>query len=243
MVTMEKPTYGELARYYDLIYNWKDYRKESQRLLGLISKYKESTGRKLLDVGCGTGTHLIYFTKKFDCTGIDLNQSMLTIAKKKLKDVKFVKANMTNFKIGQRFDVITCLFSAIGHVKTYSNLNKTITCFSKHLRKGGVVIIEPWFTKQKFRPGTSHLTIYEAKGIKIVRLTDSQLKNNNSILEMHYLIAEKNKKIKYFIDRLDEGLFDTAKTLKFLKNAGFKALYLKSGLMNDRGLYIGVKIK
>ena len=42
--------YGELAEYYDLIYSFKDYKKESVRIKALVSKYKRSEGRELLDV-------------------------------------------------------------------------------------------------------------------------------------------------------------------------------------------------
>jgi hypothetical protein len=37
--------YRELARYYDLIYSFKDYKKEAVRIKALISNYKESEGK------------------------------------------------------------------------------------------------------------------------------------------------------------------------------------------------------
>ena len=68
--------YKELARYYDLIYPYKNYKKEAEDISDLISKYKRSEGDTLLDVACGTGKHLEYFQNEFSCTGIDLNQEM-----------------------------------------------------------------------------------------------------------------------------------------------------------------------
>ncbi|GAG89663.1 unnamed protein product, partial [marine sediment metagenome] len=53
--------YKKLAKYYDLIYHWKDYEKEAHSVKDLIKKYKKSDGNKLLDVGCGTGKHLEQF--------------------------------------------------------------------------------------------------------------------------------------------------------------------------------------
>ena len=58
---------------------------------------------------------------------------------------------------------------------------------------------------------------------------------------MHYLVAEKNKNVKHFVDRHEVGLFEIGKTLRLMKEAGFKAKFLKSGLMKDRGIYIGIK--
>lgn len=46
--------YKELAKYYDLIYHWKNYKKETDKIKKLISRYKKSDGKALLDVACGT---------------------------------------------------------------------------------------------------------------------------------------------------------------------------------------------
>ena len=45
--------YKTLAKYYDLIYTWKDYEKEAKVIKKLISKNKLSTGKQLLDVEQG----------------------------------------------------------------------------------------------------------------------------------------------------------------------------------------------
>lgn len=233
--------YKEIAKYYDLIYSWKDYKKEIKIIKKLIPKYKKSKGKELLDIGCGTGQHLRYLKNSFICTGIDSNEEMLKIAKKNVKGVAFKKADMANFNLRKKFDVILCLFSSIGYVKTYADLKKTINNFSRHLKTGGIVIIEPWFTKSAFKAGLPAMTTYDRKNIKIVRLNVSRVKNNISILDMYFLVAEKGEDVKHYVDRHELGLFDISQTLKFMKEAGLDAKFLKNGLMKDRGLFAGVK--
>lgn len=234
--------YGESAKVYDLIYSWKDYRKESQKLLKLIRKYKKSKGKELLEVACGTGTHLQYLITKFNCTGLDYSKGMLDEAKRKLKGIRFIQANMINFNLDRQYDIVTCLFSAIGHVKTYENLDKTINNFAKHLKKGGVVIIEPWFTDKTYKgDGSPYMHTYDGRDIKIARLNVSFKKNRMSIMDMHYLIAERGKGVRHYVEKLELGLFEIDKTLELMKRAGFDARFLKNGLMKDRGLYIGIK--
>ena len=232
--------YKELAKYYDLIYSWKDYKKEIKIIKRLISKYKKSKGKELLDVGCGTGHHLRYLKNDFICTGIDSNAEMLKIGKKNVKDVVFKKADMIKFDLHKKFDVILCLFSSIGYVKTYANLKRTIRNFSRHLKSGGIAIIEPWLTKSAFKAGFPAMTTYDGKNIKIARLNVSKVKNTVSILDMDYLIAEKNRDIKHYADRHELRLFDANKTLPFMKEAGLQTKFLKKGLM-DRGLILGIK--
>ncbi|MFW6220778.1 MAG: class I SAM-dependent DNA methyltransferase [Nanoarchaeota archaeon] len=238
----QKSLYTDLAKYYDLIYSWKDYMKESEKLVKLILKYKKSNGNNLLEVACGTGKHLSYLKNNFSCIGIDLNLGILNIAKKNVKDVSFKKADMINFNLNKKFDIITCLFSSIGYVKTYKNLEKTIKNFSLNLNKGGVLIIEPWFTMAIYKKGLPHMTVYEDDKIKIARLSVSNIKKNVSILDMHYLIAEKNKTVLHFIDRHELGLFEIDKTLKIMEKYNLKAKYLKNGFSKNRGLFICVKI-
>ena len=234
--------YKKLAKYYDLIYHWKDYEKEAHSIKDLIKKYKKSDGNKLLDVGCGTGKHLECFLDDFSCMGIDINNEMVEVARTKFKDVIFEQKDMIDFNLKTEFDVILCLFSSIGYVKTYSNLEKTMLNFKNHLKKGGVLIIEPWFTKSTYWDGHPGMTTYEGEAIKIARLNSSKIEGDLSIMEMHYLIAEKDKDVIHFVDTHELGLFETDKTLDFMEKACLQAEFLKDGLMEGRGLFIGVKL-
>lgn len=232
----------ELAEYYDLIYHWKDYKTEADTIKDLIEKYKKSDGKILLDVGCGTGMHIKYFKDDFSCMGIDINNEMVEVAKSKVKNVIFEQGDMIDFNLKTSFDVILCLFSSIGYVKTYSNLVKTIMNFANHLKKGGVLIVEPWFSKSVFWVGVPGMTTYDGEDVKIARLNTTKIEGDLSIMEMHYLIAERNGEIKHFVDIHELGLFEHDKTLEIMKKANFDSDFLKDGLMKDRGLFIGVKI-
>ncbi len=185
--------------------------------------------------------HIKYFKDEYSCTGIDINIEMVVVAKRKVKGVIFKQGDMINFDLNTEFDIILCLFSSIGYVKTYSNLEKTLMNFSSHLKKGGLLIVEPWFTKSAFRVGMPGMTTYDGDDVKIARLNTTRVIGDLSIMEMHYLIAEKNEDVKHFVDIHELGLFEHDKTLEIMARANFKSEFLKDGLMKDRGLFIGVK--
>ena len=235
--------YKELAKYYDLIYSWKDYKRDTAKIKKFISQYKKSNGNKLLDVACGTGHHLKYLKSKFSCCGIDINQTMLKIAKKNVKGVVFRRADMKNFCINKKFDIIICLFGSVAYVKTYKNLRQTIKNFSNHLKKGGIAIIEEWIRKSEFKKGHVYMNTYDDENIKLARIGTSKLRANDIVeADMYYLVGEKGKSIRYFSDKHELGLFDSDEILNLMKQVGFKAKFFKKGLMKDRGIYIGVKI-
>lgn len=236
--------YASNGRYYDLVYGWKDYEKETEIIERLITKFKVNNGDKLLDVGCGTGAHLKYMTRNYKCTGLDINSDLLAVASEKNKNIDFQTGDMINFKMDINFDVITCLFSSIGYVKTLENLEKTLKNLFIHLNVGGVLVIEPWFNKQSksFKVNIPFLTTFEAKEVKIARLSMAKIKDDLSIMDTHYLVAENGGVVKHFSEEHVLGLFEKDDVLKIMKNVGFSPAFLAEGLNEeDRGLYIGTK--
>ncbi|MBD3192497.1 MAG: methyltransferase domain-containing protein [Candidatus Heimdallarchaeota archaeon] len=234
--------YHELAKYYDYIYSKKDYQTEVQKLEEIIEKYKTSSGKELLDVACGTGSHLKYFVKKFNCTGVDINPEMLKVAKNKVPQVKFIESDMSELNLNKKFDVIVCLFSSIGYLATEEKLTKAIQGFSNSLKEGGIVIIEPWLTKENYRVGSPHLTVYDGKNLKIARANVSMLKENNiSYFDMHYLIVEKDKEVKYFVDHHELALFPIELLIEQMEKYGLRTSFFKEEVFSDRGLCVGRK--
>ena len=237
----EQDMYRTLAKYYDAIYHWKDYELEAKEIIECISKNKQSHGNDLLDVACGTGSHLKYLSEKFNCTGIDLNSGILEIAREKLPELEFFEADMTNFDLHKQFDIITCLFSSIGYILTKEKLASAFEQFAKHMKKGGLLIIEPWLSKDIYKTGSPHMTTYSSDDLKIARLNISELNGDISYFEMHYLIAERDKKVQHFVDKHELAMFPIELLIELMEKNGFETQFVKEGLFEVRGLLIGVK--
>jgi SAM-dependent methyltransferase len=235
--------YRDLAYIYDYLYINKNYKEEAQKLKKIIKQYKTSSGNELLDIACGTGSHLKYLIKNFKCTGIDLNREMIEIAKKKIPDASFLEEDMVDFSLDMKFDVIICLFSSIGYVKTTEKLEKTINNFTDHLADGGVIIIEPWIAKENFDDGSPHLITYEDDNLKIARVNISKIHGNLSQLEMHYLIAERDKTVQHLVEEHELAFFSDELIIEYLEKMGLEGFCLKEGAISNRGLIIGKKNK
>jgi len=239
-MNIEKP-YTKLAKYYDLIYDFKDYKKESEIIISLIKKYKKTKTIELLEAGCGTGKYLKYFTQKYNCEGFDISSDMIEIAKSKFPEVKLMVNDMTNFNFEKQYDIVVCLFSSIGYLQTLSNVEKAIKKFSKHTKKGGVVIIESWHTPENFIEGIPDLITYENNNIRIAKMETGRILNGKSILDMQYLIAEKDQDTIYLKDRHIMGLFEHSQIINIMKQKGFRTKIYKYGIYGKRVLFVGVK--
>ncbi|MDE1854061.1 MAG: class I SAM-dependent methyltransferase [Thaumarchaeota archaeon] len=235
------PQYSQLAKYYDYIYRWKDYRKEATIIRGLIRKHKRSDGRALLDVGCGTGKHLQYLRRSFDCVGVDASGEMLRVARRNASGIEFVESGMTDFRLGRQFDVVLCLFSSIGYLRTRSEVKKAIFNFSEHMRQGAVLIVEPWFEKSDWTRGSVHMRTYDAGGLKIARVGFSDVDGDFAIADESYLIAERGKGTTYVRDVQKLRFFESDWTIETMRRAGLRSAFSKETLMPGRRLMIATK--
>jgi ubiquinone/menaquinone biosynthesis C-methylase UbiE len=176
--------FDKSARLYDLAYSFKDYAGESAWVRDAI-RARAPEARSLLDVACGTGKHLEHLRGEFDCQGLDLNHELVAIAQERT-GVTVHAASMDSFDIGERFDAVVCLFSSIGYSR---DLPGAIGSMARHLKPGGVLIIEPWLRPDQWVAGHVHVLDQENDGIRLVRMTTSRVDGAQSILDMHYLVA------------------------------------------------------
>ena len=232
--------FSKTARYYDKIYAFKDYHAEVQHLTAIVRQSLRSEGKRLLDVACGAGHHITYLKEHFDVEGLDISQELLEIARQREPDILFHRADMIDFDLSRTFDVVTCLFSSIGYVKTLYNLTRAVTCMTRHLTTGGVLVIEPWFTPDTWRPGTVHATLINEPDLKIARVNTSFVDGRLSFFDLHYLIGTPEG-TDHFVERHELGLFETDEMRTVLAEAGLAVTYYAEGL-TGRGLFVGQRL-
>ncbi len=234
------PPYSLTARIYDQIYAGKDYAKEARQIRAWVREYGPPRARTLLDVACGSGGHLAYLAPSFEATGLDLNEGMLRVARKRLPRVRFVRGRMQSFRLAERFDVITCLFSAIGYVGGRRELRQTFRTFARHLNPGGLLVVEPWLRPGVYSAGAVHLQTFGTPRYPIVRMNSSERRGDRSIMDMHHLVATP-RGIRHWVERHDMGLYDVATYLAALRSAGLRPRYRAHGLVTRRGVYLAVR--
>ena len=233
--------FHRLAPYYDDLVGEKDYRSESRTLESLAQRLGRSRGRTWLDVACGTGRHLEFLRRHYSVTGVDVSPGMLRVARRRLPGVPLIEGDMRNFRLDETFDVVSCLYSAVGHLRTERDLERTFANFARHLKPGGVAIVEPWIDPSDFRPHFVHLLTRETPSVRVARMAFSSRRGRRSLVHYHYLIGRPGRRVEHF-EEVDVGLLVSRDRLKALmERAGLSARFLKRGLPSRRGLLIGLK--
>lgn len=220
---------------YDLLHAAiKNYEQEATNIISLVDA-RLPEAATLLDVGCGTGLHLSHLQKRFRCMGIDLSAQQLAIARDRLKGIPLIEGDMRDFHLEEQFDVITCLFGAIGYMRTKKDLVHALRTMGLHLRSGGILILEPWYFTTSWIPGLIVHETLDYPDLKISRMTSSSGRGRLSRMEMVYMIG-KPESITTFRENHTMGLFSKDEYLFACAAAGFDAEYLPTA--GPRGQFI-----
>lgn len=108
----------------------------------LAEEMKEQGRKKVLDLGCGFGRHLIYLAEEgFEVTGIDISQEAVKMTKERLKEkdleAKAVQGDMANIPFSnEEFDAVLAI-TVIGHA-TKPDITKTVKEIYRVMKKGGL---------------------------------------------------------------------------------------------------------
>lgn len=234
-------SYGpEFAEIYDLVHTrrGKDYQAESQRVADAI-RARRPEAASVLDVGCGTGSHLAHLAGVFDeVEGLEASQAMLDVARAKLPGVVFHEADMRTFDLGRRYDAIVCMFAAIAHQRSAAELEATLERFASHLKPGGVVVFDPWWFTEEFVDGSVAGGVSQADGRTLGQMSHSRRDGDRSRTEVHYLVASADAGTRHVSEVHWHSLFPRALYEKALAAAGFAFEYV-DGVMDGRGMFVG----
>jgi hypothetical protein len=144
---------------------------------------------------------------------------------------------MMNFDLARTYDVVTCLFSAIGIVRTFERLERAVVCMARHVRTGGALIIEPWFTPEQWRPAKPFILAGEVGADQVYRMSSSIKEGQLSVLLHNYLRVTPDG-VEHCSESINLGLFTRDEMTWAFEFAGMEVRYDAEGLMG-RGLYIG----
>lgn len=157
----------------------KIYKKEGKKYIGrlgylqrLISFFKKNKVKKVLDIGCGTGDHILQLAKNgFFVYGIDSSEEAIALAKQKFKSSK-LKGNLSNFSMHKKLPFKDCFFDAVISLRTLNHgtseqIKRVIKEINRVNRKEGFIFITALkIPRPKTKKGITTLNKLKVKIIK-----------------------------------------------------------------------------
>ncbi len=135
----EPLSYSKWARFYDEIIG--DRSEELDRLHAYLSRYHPEAS-SVLELGCGTGAILSGLAYRYAITGVDRSPEMLEIAERKLPGSRLVRADITEVSLGERFDVVLCVFDTLNHLPSFTAWQAMFERVHEHLADGGLFVFD-----------------------------------------------------------------------------------------------------
>jgi len=229
--------YARAARAYDLFYREKDYAAEAAAVVALAEQYSVGA-RSLLDVGCGTGAHLAHLARRYPrVAGVDASADMLAEARESYPALAFHEGDMRTFALPDRFDVVTCLFSAVGYMTTGAELDDAVANMARHVSPGGVLLVEGWITPDAFLPDHASAHSAVSDEAAVARVMVSRREGDVSIIDAQYVIATLDG-IEHIVEEHHLGLFTFEQYRAAFERVGLR--YAREEGLTGRGLHVGV---
>ncbi|MFH8973387.1 class I SAM-dependent methyltransferase [Streptomyces sp. NPDC017890] len=134
-----------LADVYDVLKTPADYEIWAD-LLEEVLKEQGCTGRRFLDVGCGTGTSSLALHRRgFEVTACDISEGMLEVARAKDQagEVTFLQADMRSLPSSlDGFHIIHWLDDVANHLLGPADLGAAVRSSAGALAPGGLLVFD-----------------------------------------------------------------------------------------------------
>lgn len=135
--------YEAIAPVYDDFTAHHDYGAWLGNLLPELRRHG-LRGRRLLDVGCGTGkSFLSMLARGWEVTACDISASMLELARAKAReDVRLFVADMRELPVFGEFDLVWALDDAVNYLLSGEELGKALSGMRRNLAPDGLLMFD-----------------------------------------------------------------------------------------------------
>jgi SAM-dependent methyltransferase len=160
--------YEAIAPVYDDFTAHHDYELWLGNLLPKLRRHG-LRGRRLLDVGCGTGKSFLPMLERgWEVTACDISPSMLELARAKAGDaVQLSVADMRELPVFGEFDLVWCLDDAVNYLLSGEELEKALSGMRANLAPGGLLMFD-LNTLQAYRTFFAEVQRVERGGRQLV---------------------------------------------------------------------------
>lgn len=211
--------FSQKASQYDLYADLQ--RNMGSHLIQIAGLNKNEKGRKILDVGCGTGymTHIlsdIFPNGTF--TLIDLSEGMLDICRIKFDnlDVSYLCTDAEDVNLQSKYDLII----SNATFQWFNNLSKTVSKLVDHLNRSGILLFSTFGEKTFRELHISHSLAMKNMCLNHKYAPGQKFQSMDSIKQIVYKAFKRRVEL-YFEEEVLSVYFDSVRDFfKHVRNIG-----------------------
>ncbi len=134
------------------------FNEPHQDMVTIAELFRNGGVRRILDIGCGTGRHLVFFAREgFQVFGFDASQQAISLAEDWLKEENLF-ASLIQYRMEDIFPYEDMMFDAVISIQTIhhnriQNIRSTVSEIERVLRPQGYIFITiPVLTEEPIDP-------------------------------------------------------------------------------------------
>lgn len=217
--------FQDLIEYYDEFQTQLfDYNKEIKLINSL---FERNLIRKVVDVGCGTGTHLIGLAKLgYECIGIDKNIDMISKARKKAEaagvSITFIDSDIRDSTLLKEyhgnFDASLWIRNTLSSV---NDIKFALKVQYDLLKNEGIIVFDLLQAINICEDETLNMDVATKNDVFVIRLNNFKIKSSEVHYQSVYFIQHEGE-IRMIPNRLILPLIKIGDIKKILRILGFR---------------------
>ena len=232
-----KEVFDVYGKYYNLIYQNKNYKNEVNYIHKLISKFSYNN-KNILEFGSGTGGHAKFFVDKgYTVHGIEKSKSMIANCNK-IKGFTFQNGDVCKIKLKRKYDIVLSLFHVCSYQTTEININNFFKNARYHLKPNGLFGFDFWYTKAVNEKKPSiRLIELKKKNFKLIRLAEPLKNYSKNTISVNYTVILKNLKntlVNVTKENHKMRHFSLSDLSRLCKKYKFKCLHARELISNNK---------
>lgn len=135
-------------RYYAIGYQW-NTEAECEFLEACLGARKPSAARRVLDIGCGAGRHLLEMARRgYEVAGFDLRPEMVAFVQEEARraglPVAVSVGDLRRMALTGTYDLAICLMDTFRFLLTNEEIIHHLRQVGEHLKPHGVYVTDFW---------------------------------------------------------------------------------------------------
>lgn len=187
--------YGEIALVYDSLMYDMPYEKWAEFIKNNLK------GKKILELGCGTGSITEILSAYYDITAVDISEDMLDVARQKLikkgRTARLVKGDMCEFTLNKPLESAICVCDGINYLLTPQKVKDAFKKVYDNILPGGRFIFD---ISSEYKLNSISNQLYSEDADDVTYIWRNTMENDIINMDITFFIAEDDE--HYF--RFDE---------------------------------------
>jgi len=187
--------------------------------------------KRLLDIGCGTGTLSMLFHKAgYEVTGTDLSEEMLSVAQERFikigADIPLIAQSMHELEGFSEYDIAVIAIDSLNYLHHGEEVEETFNRVYEALQPGGHLFLDVHSVYKMDHLFLDGPFVYDDEELSYIWFTEEGEEPHSVYHDLTFYTKQSNQLYERFEENHFQRTFPVDSYVQWLNDAGFSAISL-----------------